>query len=127
MTLDTGGLGAWVAAHRSEINEYHKIQELSFRPLSVDPEDVTDLPGVLVYESRPESAPRPSRYFIAEIDGEIAWVRVADHWGHFTVYRSDLDREMPYNWVLTGSRAETEPHEAGFVLVGYVAVASLKV
>ena len=125
MTLDTADLEAWVAAHRSKIQSYHKIQELSFVPLAVDPADVSSLPGVLVYESPPDSAPRPSRYFIAEIDDVVVWVRVADHWGRFTAYRPDLGREMPYNWVLTGSRQSTAEHDGRAVLVGYARVSSL--
>jgi hypothetical protein len=126
MALSEADLEAWVAAHQADIASYHKIQELSFRPLSVAPADVMGLPGVLVYESPRDSAPQPSRYFIAQIDGDVAWVRVADHWGHFTAYRPDLDRRVPYDWVLEGMDGNSEEYpEPRVPLVGYVPISSL--
>ena len=125
MSLSRQELEAWVVAHRAEISSYHKMQVLSFARLSVDPADVAGMPAVPLYESPPESAPQPSRYFIAEIDGDIVWIRIADHWGRFRAYRPDLGREMPYHWVLRDVEPETARHAHRTVRVGYVPVSSL--
>ena len=124
MPLDRPALEAWAAAHRSEIESYHKSPELVFTALAVDPTEVPNLPGVLVYKSPRPSARQSSHYFLAEIDEQIVWVRVADHWGRFTVYRPDLGRDVPYNWTLRHVQADAAgPGKR--LRVGYVPVSCI--
>ena len=43
-----------------------------------------------------------SEYFLAEIDGKIAFVRISNHWGKFWVRNKTNDDIETKNWTLTG-------------------------
>ena len=107
------------------VGEFHKVVNLTFSYLPLTPEELeASGPAKLTYQSPTHSADTPSCYYVALIGDVLCWVRYADHWDEFTVWRADLGRREAYFWELRGGPAcEVKAVRAGFVPVAQLVAA----
>ena len=101
---DRGRLEEYYSAQQEKIDNFHHQEFINFKAMPVS--DIRDkkVPNINIYKSPiwkdsvSKRGSQSSEYFLAEIEGRPAYVRISNHWGKFVADGSNKD------WKLEGSK-----------------------
>lgn len=113
--------------------DVHRTQNLQFTAMPVS--GLENVVKVKLHHSRSYGGKQGSRYYLAMIDGRVAYVRVSNHWGHFftNIYDGDASAPQgaeadqygrvgyrPHNWELLGGKRGSDGRYQKVSQAGYV-------